>query len=92
MKATFSHALLLVTAEEKSLARIRNLSDDHRKALGLLEVKILKANLQETIAEEDQIINDQVAKLEDVRTGLNQRDTEPEDIKNRVPSTGDGAG
>lgn len=50
-QSVFQHALLVVAAKEKDLSFIRNLSAEHRKALGILDRRSVEDSLSNTIVQ-----------------------------------------
>ncbi|RYP26377.1 hypothetical protein DL768_011745 [Monosporascus sp. mg162] len=75
-QATFDHALLVVAAGEGSLDRIRNISGDHRKALGIIEAEKAKAVLLKTIGDRDSTIRGFKSRITEKDENLKSKDEE----------------
>ncbi|RYP67578.1 hypothetical protein DL770_008596 [Monosporascus sp. CRB-9-2] len=86
-QATFDHALLVVAAGEGSLDRIRNISDDHRKALGIVEAEKAKADLLKTVGDRDSTIRDLEStiteKNEDLKSKNEELKSKNEELKSK---------
>ncbi|RYP53034.1 hypothetical protein DL769_010578 [Monosporascus sp. CRB-8-3] len=85
-QATFDHALLVVAAGEGSLDRIRNISDDHRKALGIVEAEKAKADLLKTVGARDSTIRLLESAMKEKDDDLRSKDEELKRTRDELES------
>lgn len=52
-QSVFDHALLLVAAQQHDIDRFRNLSNDHKSAISMIEVEKVKDKFQRILQEKD---------------------------------------
>ncbi|KAI1410065.1 hypothetical protein F5Y13DRAFT_202690 [Hypoxylon sp. FL1857] len=78
-QAVYDHALMLVTAFEGDLNFLRNVSDDHRQAIGILERKSIEDSLSKT----QQQLKEKQQQLEEKQAEVGRLEAEVKETKRK---------